>query len=255
MNADKPLILITNDDGIGCPGITALIEAVAPLGEIVVVAPVGPRSAQSNAITTTVPLRAEIVSSEDGVTIWKCSGTPTDCVKIAIRKLLPRFPDIVLSGINHGRNTSISVIYSGTMGAALEGCVDDIPSIGFSHCSYDKSYDMSLSKNIVYKVTSHVLTEGLPRYTCLNVNIPESEEIKGIRITRQANGSWEEKFEHRKDPIGQDYYWLAGDLVEHEPSAEDTDEWAVNNGYVSICPVRLDMTDYKYMKHLEDWKF
>jgi 5'-nucleotidase len=172
---------------------------------------------------------------------------------MGIRKIADRWPDILLSGINHGRNTSISVIYSGTMGAALEGCVDDIPSIGISHCDFRPDADFTAAGKIAYEVTAKVLKEGLPRYTCLNVNVPETQDIKGIRISRQAAGHWEEVLDQRQDPTGRNYYWLGGEFVDHEPDAEDTDEWAVQNGYVSITPVQLDMTNYKYMEHLKDW--
>lgn len=249
----RPLILITNDDGIYAPGLKALVAAVKPLGDVLVVAPDGPRSAQSNALTVTVPLRSKKLSEEPGVAIWQCNGTPTDCVKMGIRKIADRWPDILLSGINHGRNTSISVIYSGTMGAALEGCVDDIPSIGISHCDFRPDADFTAAGKIAYEVTAKVLKEGLPRYTCLNVNVPETQDIKGIRISRQAAGHWEEVLDQRQDPTGRNYYWLGGEFVDHEPDAEDTDEWAVQNGYVSITPVQLDMTNYKYMEYLKDW--
>ena len=249
----RPLILITNDDGIYAPGLKALVAAVKPLGDVLVVAPDGPRSAQSNALTVTVPLRSKKLREEPGVAIWQCNGTPTDCVKMGIRKIADRWPDILLSGINHGRNTSISVIYSGTMGAALEGCVDDIPSIGISHCDFRPDADFTAAGTIAYEVTAKVLKEGLPRYTCLNVNVPETQDIKGIRISRQAAGHWEEVLDQRQDPTGRNYYWLGGEFVDHEPDAEDTDEWAVQNGYVSITPVQLDMTNYKYMEHLKDW--
>ena len=249
----RPLILITNDDGIYAPGLKALVAAVKPLGDVLVVAPDGPRSAQSNELKVTVPLRSKKLSEEPGVAIWQCNGTPTDCVKMGIRKIADRWPDILLSGINHGRNTSISVIYSGTMGAALEGCVDDIPSIGISHCDFRPDADFTAAGKIAYEVTAKVLKEGLPRYTCLNVNVPETQDIKGIRISRQAAGHWEEVLDQRQDPTGRNYYWLGGEFVDHEPDAEDTDEWAVQNGYVSITPVQLDMTNYKYMEHLKDW--
>ncbi|MBO6005855.1 MAG: 5'/3'-nucleotidase SurE, partial [Paludibacteraceae bacterium] len=226
----RPLILITNDDGIYAPGLKALIAAVKTLGDVLVVAPDGPRSAQSNALTVTVPLRSKKLSEEPGVAIWQCNGTPTDCVKMGIRKIADRWPDILLSGINHGRNTSISVIYSGTMGAALEGCVDDIPSIGISHCDFRPDADFTAAGKIAYEVTAKVLKEGLPRYTCLNVNVPETQDIKGIRISRQAAGHWEEVLDQRQDPTGRNYYWLGGEFVDHEPDAEDTDEWAVQNG-------------------------
>lgn len=248
----KKLILITNDDGINAPGIKALYNAVKDLGDVLVIAPDGPRSAQSNAITVTSPIKITRISQNDNITVWTCSGTPTDCVKIGIRKIAPRRPDVVISGINHGRNTSISVIYSGTMGAALEACVDDIPALGFSHYREDHTADLAQAARIAHDFTAKVLAKGLPRYTCLNVNIPDTHDIKGTRICRQAMGSWDETFEPT-DNDNSSSFMLGGVYVGHETEAEDTDEYALTHGYVSVVPVTLDMTAYNFLNDLKSY--
>lgn len=251
----RPLIVITNDDGIGAPGIMALQEALMELGDILVVSPDGPRSAQSNAITSVVPLRLHKVKEEEGLAVYKCSGTPTDCVKMALNLIADRRPSMVVSGINHGVNTSISVIYSGTMGAALEGCVDNVASFGISIDDYSRDADMTHAAEYARKVAEWVLKNGLPRYTCLNVNVPKGKP-KGVKWCRQAQGSWKEEFERRVDPYGHNYYWLGGEFVNHEPGAPGTDQEAVESGMVSIVPVRLDMTDFGFLEKMEkEFKF
>lgn len=250
-NTSKPLILITNDDGGTAKGIRTLIECLRPLGDIFVVAPDGPRSAQSSALTVTKPLRAKKVVEEDGITEYLCNGTPADCIKLALRELCPKKPDIIVSGINHGMNTSISIIYSGTMGAAIEGCVSGIPSIGFSLNTFDPNADFTTAIKYAYKITKETLAKGLHRYVCLNVNIPDKEAIKGIKICRQSEGYWNEEFIKREDPLGRNYYWLSGVFYNAEEHSEDTDEWALRNDYISIVPVKVDMTAYEYMDELK----
>ncbi|MDR3705036.1 MAG: 5'/3'-nucleotidase SurE [Paludibacteraceae bacterium] len=253
-NKQKPLILVTNDDGVTARGIRSLVESVRPLGEVLVVAPDAPRSAQASALTVTNPLRVKKIEEEDGLTIYQCNGTPADCVKLAINQLAPRRPDIVVSGINHGTNSSISIIYSGTMGAAIEGCVAGIPSVGFSLCSYDPRADFDSAIQYAYTITQKVLAEGLPKTVCLNVNIPEKHHhIQGIKICRQSEGYWSEEFLKRQDPSGKNYYWLSGEFINAEQMSDDTDEWALEHGYVSIVPVKVDMTAYEFIDDLNKW--
>jgi len=252
----RPLILVTNDDGVNAKGIQSLIECLLPLGDIFVVAPDGPRSAQSSALTVTTPLRVKKTDEEDGLTMYVCNGTPADCVKLALNQLCPRKPNIIVSGINHGMNSSISIIYSGTMGAAMEGCVNGIPSIGFSLCSYDPRADFTKAMEYAYKITKKTLETGLPRTLCLNVNIPDTHHIiKGIKVCRQSEGYWSEEFIRREDPSGKHYYWLTGEFINAEKQNDDTDEWALENGFVSIVPVKIDMTAYEFMDDLKKWKY
>lgn len=255
MEKQRPLILITNDDGVASKGLRALIDSVLPLGDVLVVAPDGPRSAQSNAMTVTIPIRIKKLEESAHCTIYQCTGTPTDCVKIAIDQLAPRKPNVVVSGINHGANTSVSIIYSGTMGAAMDACVSGIPAIGFSLCSFDPKASFCNAMRYANRITNEILQHKLPRYICLNVNIPDVEDVKGIKICRQAAGYWNEEFINRKDPSGRNYYWLAGNYVNAEKAEKDTDEWAIENGFVSIVPVKVDMTAYEYMDELKTWNY
>jgi 5'-nucleotidase len=256
-NKNIPLILVTNDDGLDAKGIRALIEAVKPLGKVVVVAPADPQSGMSHAITVKVPLRITRISDEEGLTVYKCYGTPVDCVKMALNSLLPRKPDLLVSGINHGSNASTSVFYSGTMAAALEGCINEITSIGFSLLNLDHDADFTVARDYVRLITEKVLREGLPKSICLNVNIPDvsAEEIAGIKICRQNKGYWQEEFDKRTDPMGKHYYWLTGFFHNSEPDATDTDEWALGKQYVAIVPLHTDLTCYESMKTLNNWNF
>ena len=249
----KPLILITNDDGILSKGISELIDMACTLGNVVVMAPDGPRSAQSNALTMAVPVYYQLERKEPGLEIYKCSGTPTDCVKLALNNVLDRKPDLLFSGINHGSNSGINVIYSGTMGAVFEGCVNEIPSVGFSICDHAKDADFSKAKVYFEQIARKVMMEGLPAGVCLNVNAPMGE-IKGVRLSQQTKGYWTEEFENRTSPHGQDYYWLTGYFLNQEPDNEQTDEWALSQGYVSIVPTRVDMTDYDAIKQLKSYE-
>lgn len=249
----KPLILITNDDGILSKGISELIDMACTLGNVVVMAPDGPRSAQSNALTMAVPVYYQLERKEPGLEIYKCSGTPTDCVKLALNNVLDRKPDLIFSGINHGSNSGINVIYSGTMGAVFEGCVNEIPSVGFSICDHAKDADFSKAKVYFEQIARKVMIEGLPAGVCLNVNAPMGD-IKGVRLSQQTKGYWTEEFENRTSPHGQDYYWLTGYFLNQEPDNEQTDEWALSQGYVSIVPTRVDMTDYEAIKLLKSYE-
>jgi 5'-nucleotidase len=255
----KPVILITNDDGYRSKGLKALIEAAQPFGHIVVVAPSEGQSGMAHAITVKVPLRMEKVEEKEDFEMYVCSGTPVDCVKLANNQLFKtNRPDLLLSGINHGANSSSSIVYSGTMAAAIEGCLYEIPSIGFSLLDFSKNADFSSATTFVRKIVSNVLQDGIKPGICLNVNIPKllANEIKGIRICRQNKGVWREEFDKRLDPNNREYYWLTGEFYNLEPHAEDTDEWALHHGYVSIVPVQVDLTDYKSMELLKklDWK-
>lgn len=249
---NKPLILITNDDGIDAKGIAELVNIARPFGDIVVVAPDGPRSAQSNALTVVVPIHYKETHKEDGLTMYKCSGTPTDCIKLSLnhKNILPRRPDLILSGINHGSNAAINVIYSGTMGATLEGCVNNIPSIGFSLCSHHSDADFSPTHERFSQIIKQVMDNGLPTGVCLNVNAPKGE-IKGIKICQQAKGYWAEEFDARQNPHGHDYFWLTGHFINLEKENENTDEYALAHGYISVVPTRVDLTDYDAIKSLE----
>lgn len=252
---NRPLILATNDDGIDARGIHSLIEAIAPLGDVVVVAPDGPRSAQSSAITVNTPLRIWKHYEKDGLVMYRCNGTPTDCVKIGLYKVLDRRPDVVVAGINHGSNTSISSIYSGTMGAVIEGCIEGVPSIGFSLCDYDPRADFTEAVRYAAIITQKVLDEGLPKDICLNVNVPPVEHVKGLKVCRQCYGRWKERFVVREDPAGNNYYWLTGDFFDLEMDAEDTDEAVMRNSYVSVVPCRVDLTDYDSINKLKSWNY
>jgi 5'-nucleotidase len=252
MKKNKPTILITNDDGITAPGIRCLVEAVKDLGNIVVVAPDKPQSGMGHAITIGQPLRLNQVQVIEGVECWQTSGTPADCVKLAVDKVLHRKPDLCLSGINHGANHSINVIYSGTMSAAMEAAIESIPSVGFSLLDYSFEADFSEAKKYVNQIATWVLENNKEKRLLLNVNIPKKSDkkIKGIKICRQADAKYKEDFNERKDPHGKNYYWLTGEFVNND-KAKDTDAWALNNNYVSVVPVQFDFTNYTIKKQLE----
>ncbi|MFD2552673.1 5'/3'-nucleotidase SurE [Bizionia sediminis] len=253
----RPLILVTNDDGIAAPGVRALIEAVKDLGDIVVVAPDSPQSAMGHAITINSTLHLEQVTIDDSGRIeYSCSGTPADCVKLAVNEILDRRPDLCVSGINHGSNSSINVIYSGTMSAALEAGIEGIPAIGFSLLDYNYNADFTAAKKIAKRITQEVLNNTLPNDMVLNVNIPNIKEadIKGIKICRQAKANWQEEFDKRQTPQGKDYYWLTGKFVNLDKGT-DTDEWALANGFVSVVPVQFDLTAHHYVQQLNTWNF
>lgn len=248
----RPLILVTNDDGIYAPGIAALVEVAKQFGDVVVVAPDKPQSGMGHAITINSTLRVDKVPAYDGVLAYSCSGTPVDCVKMAVNKLLPRQPDLCLSGINHGANHSINIIYSGTMSAAMEGAIEGIPSIGFSLLDHAIGADFSAAKVVVTELIRGVLQQGMPVGVCLNVNIPKLhlDELKGIRVCRQGIATWIEDLDERTDPSGRHYYWLTGKFENQEPTADDTDVWALHNGYVSVVPAQFDLTAYRAIEPL-----
>lgn len=258
MSKEKPLILVTNDDGITAPGIRALVEVMKQLGDVVVVAPDSPQSGMGHAITISNTLFCDPVKLKENFKHkeYSCSGTPADCVKIATQEILHRKPDICVSGINHGSNSSINVIYSGTMSAAVEAGVEGIPAIGFSLLDYSLTADFEPTKRYVKAITKNVLKHGLPKGIVLNVNLPKlkASQIKGIKICRQANARWEEEFDKRTNPQGRDYFWLTGKFV-NEDEGEDSDEAALAQGYVSVVPVQFDLTAHHFLKDLKNWEF
>ena len=252
---EEKLILVTNDDGLYAAGLRTLLEVIEEFGKVVLISTMESMSGMSQALTVKTPLRVKLLEENEKHRIYACNGTPTDSIKLAVNQLLERTPDWVVSGINHGANASVSVLYSGTMAAALEGCLYGIDSVGFSLNDFSPTADFSVCKKYIRIVMKHLANHPLPKGICLNVNIPsvQKEEIKGMKICRQAKGNWKEEFEKRKDPMGKTYYWLTGLFQNHEPDAIDTDEWALTNKYVSIVPVSVDMTAHEYISDLKKW--
>ncbi|MFC3562209.1 5'/3'-nucleotidase SurE [Pedobacter jamesrossensis] len=251
----KPNILVVNDDGITATGIKNLMEVMQEIGNVVVVAPDSPQSGMGHAITIGKPIRFDNVDLYPGIEMYKCSGTPVDCVKIAVNKIFKgKKPDLCVSGINHGLNNSINVLYSGTMSAAVEGAIEKIPSIGFSMDDFAADADFSHTKKFIKNIAEQVLANGLPEGTLLNVNFPKGDKLKGIKICRQANAKWMEEFDERKDPYNRPYYWLTG-VFENFDNGEDTDVWALEHGYVSIVPVQFDLTAHHAIQTLNSWNF
>ena len=254
---ERPLILVTNDDGINAPGIRTLISIMKDIGDIVVVAPDSPQSGMGHAITINSTLHSSKITPKDSEIIeYSCSGTPADCVKLAINELMPRKPDLCVSGINHGSNSSINVIYSGTMSAAIEAGIEGVPAIGFSLLNYSWNADFNQSKDFIRRIVINALNNKIPKGVVLNVNIPsiKKSDIKGVKICRQAMAYWVEEFDKRKNPLGQEYYWLTGKFV-NKDQGEDTDEWALNNNYISIVPVEFDLTAHHAIQGLNEWDF
>jgi 5'-nucleotidase len=253
----KPVILVTNDDGINAPGIRALVEAVRSLGQVIVVAPDSPQSGMGHAITIGEPLRLDKVDVFEGIDSWQCSGTPADCVKLARDKILHAKPDICVSGINHGANHSINVIYSGTMSAAMEAAIEGVPSIGFSLLDYKFDADFTIARKVAHDLAGRVLAKPMPPHLLLNVNIPAvaAAAFKGIKICRQAHAKWAEEFERRTDPRGRDYYWMTGKFINMD-KGPGTDVSALHEGYASVVPIKIDFTDEQMKGWLEqEWRF
>ena len=252
----KPLILVVNDDGIDAPGIRKLISIMNEFGDVVVVAPDSPQSGKGHAITLESIIKCNKINIDDGPQEeYSCSGTPVDCVKLALNKLLKRKPDLCVSGINHGSNSSINVIYSGTMSAAVEAAIGGVPSIGFSLLDYSLDADFTESEKFIKKITKSVLDNGLPSGISLNVNIPKSvkgKEINGIKICRQAKANWIEEFDERQDPKNNTYYWLTGKFVNLD-KGDDTDERALENHYISVVPIQFDLTDYQAISKINNF--
>ena len=246
-------ILITTDDGIAAPGIKALTEVMHELGEIYIIAPDSAQSGMGHAITINSTLELKHIPGFLGTeNAYSCTGTPVDCVKMGVHEVMKTRPNLCVSGINHGSNSSINVIYSGTMSAAVEGGIEGIPSIGFSLCNYSWDANFENIKPFIKKIALEVLEKGLPEGVILNVNFPKTDNIKGIKICRQAKAAWEEEFDKRTNPMGKEYYWLTGKFVNHD-NGEDTDEWALANDYISIVPVHFDLTAYHAIQQLNSW--
>lgn len=251
----RPVILITNDDGITAPGIRNLVDAVKDLAQVIVVAPDSPQSGMGHAITIGEPLRLHKTDIFEGIASWECSGTPADCVKLARDKILHRKPDLCLSGINHGANHSINIIYSGTMSAAMEAAIEGIPSAGFSLLDFSYEADFSIAAKVVRNIAMQMLHTPMHRHTLLNVNIPKAygTDFKGIKVCRQAYAKWQEEFDHRVDPRGKDYYWMTGKFINMD-KGDDTDVQALQDGYASVVPIKFDFTDVALKLSLEkDW--
>jgi 5'-nucleotidase len=253
----RPLILVSNDDGITSKGILTLVTVMKEIGDVIVVAPDSPQSGMGHAITVGNTLRLEENYIFEGVKAWECSGTPADCVKMARHFVLKdlREPDVIVSGVNHGSNTSISILYSGTMSAAIEGAIEGTPAIGFSLADFSHKADFSHAEEYIKKITLQVLSKGLPKGVALNVNFPakRTEPLKGIRICRQANAKWVEDFDQRFDPNGRRYFWMRGNFVNFD-KGEDNDEWAIANNYVSVVPCQFDLTAHSAIPVInEDW--
>lgn len=251
-NPTKPLILITNDDGYRAKGIKTLTAYLKEIADIIVFAPAQPQSGMSSAITSINPLRYFLYKEEDNVTTYICNGTPVDCVKLAMN-VLDKKPDMIFSGINHGSNAAISVLYSGTMGAAIEGCIYGIPSVGMSLCDFDPEADFSQSGVIATKIAQNIWKENLPKGICLNVNVPK-DEVKGIQIASQTKGKWTNEFYASKDAMQNDIFWMSGSFDNWEKENENSDEWALANGYASVVPVKVDMTHYEIIDQLKHWE-
>ena len=247
----KPLILISNDDGYQAKGLNDLINMVRHLGDLLVVAPEDARSGASMSITSSTPVRLRLIRQEEGLKVYACSGTPCDCVKIAFEALLTRRPELILAGINHGDNAAVNTHYSGTMAVALEGAMKGVPSIALSSCKLAADSDFSALSPYVEAITSKVLTSGLNPFTCLNVNFPALDSFKGIKICRMGRGEWVNEWEERTDPRQRTYYWLTGSYSSFDADDPRTDTWALRNGYVSVTPTSLDLTDYSALDMLE----
>ena len=249
MQSNRPFILIVNDDGVFAPGLKFLSTTLKQIADILVIAPEKEQSGKSHAISVDQKIKLKKLKVSDGYAEYSCSGTPADCVKIAMHELVQKKPDLCVSGINHGANFSISTLYSGTVHAAIEGTIQGIPSIAISHQNYSKDIDFSHFKKFIINIANYILNTGLKNGVTLNINIPDAPflEIKGIKLCNQGNGNWEEEYEKKE----QDYYWLTGNFVSFDQS-KNSDIWAINNNYITIVPIKLDMTDYNCLKDLKD---
>lgn len=255
MSDTKPLILVTNDDGISAKGIASLIEVAKEFGTVVVVAPDKPQSGMGHAITVNGILRLNEYRGYENVEAYACSGTPVDCVKLGIYEVLQKSPQLVLSGINHGENTSTNVLYSGTMSAAVEGAMENIPSIGFSLADFDANADFSTAQHVARKVINEALQNSFPEHVCLNVNVPKVKisDLKGIKVCKQAFAFWEDRFDKRLDQFGRPYYWLTGNFAMQD-NDEESDLFAMERGFASVVPTQFDMTAFSTMNQLKNWK-
>ena len=247
---NRPLILISNDDGYQAKGINCLADALKEMADIVVCAPESARSGFSCAFSAAIPLRLTLRHKQQGMEVWSCNGTPVDCVKMALHELLCRRPDMVIGGINHGDNASVNSHYSGTMGVTLEGCMKYIPSVAFSLCDHDEDADFGPLLPYVKWMTRRVLREGLPTGVCLNINFPKAKRFQGVKVCRMAKGTWGNEVTRCHHPRGYDYYWMVGSYTNDEPEATDTDNWALTHGYVAITPTRIDVTAHEAIEQL-----
>ena len=266
---ERPLILISNDDGYQAKGLRSLIDMVRHLGDIIVCAPDGPRSGYACAFSATTPLMLTLREKSEGIEIWSCNGTPVDCVKMALHEIVPRRPDIVIGGINHGDNASVNTHYSGTMGVVMEGCMKHIPSVAYSLCDYRADADFEPMRPYVERFTAQILEEGLPKGVCLNINFPvievsgagitnplEQQEVRdyqGVKVCRMGFGSWQNEVTKCHHPRGYDYWWMVGHYHDDEPEATDTDRWALDHGYIAITPTRMDVTAYEAFESLQQF--
>ena len=253
---ERPLILISNDDGYQAKGIRQLTDMVRDLGDVVVCAPDAARSGYSCAFSATTPLSLTKRHQAAGLQVWSSNGTPVDCVKLALARVVDRQPAIVLGGINHGDNGSVNAHYSGTMGVVIEGCMKYLPSVAFSLCDHRSDADFEPCRQLIRDITRRVLDAGLPPGVCLNVNFPllcAGEQFRGVRICRMAKGRWVNEITTCRHPRGYDYHWMVGSYVNDEPEADDTDNWALTHGYVAITPTRIDVTAYEAMEQLKLW--
>ena len=253
MENKRPLLLISNDDGYDAKGIRVLVEMLSDMGDIIVCAPESARSGYSCAFSATEPLRLCLREQHESLEIWSCNGTPVDCVKMALAEIVPRKPDMVIGGINHGDNASVNVHYSGTMGVTLEGCMKYISSVAFSLCDHRTDADFSPLRPLVREITKRILREPLPEGVCLNVNFPLVDHYQGVRVCRMAKGTWGGEVEKRHHPRGYDYWWMVGYYTNDEPDAEDTDNWALTHGYVAITPTQIDVTAYEAINLVKSW--
>ena len=248
----RPYLLLSNDDGVQAPGLNFLIETLRPYADMLVMAPDSARSGFGCSITAAHPLTYRVLRREEGLTVCSCSGTPVDCVKMALNLFPERKPDLVVGGINHGDNSSVNAHYSGTMGVAIEGALQGYPSVAFSLCDHRPEADVTPLRPYLVDVMFKALAVGLPPFTCLNINFPLAPRFKGVKVCRMARSRWQKEVEHRRHPWGADYYWLVGESVELEPEATDTDRWALANGYVAVTPTQLDVTAHELMEVLQD---
>jgi len=249
---DRPLILISNDDGFEAKGIRFLTDIARQYGDVVVVAPEGGRSGTALSVTFQQVLTARQLTDEPGLKIYACSGTPGDCVKLALDRFCPRKPDLVLAGINHGDNSAVNVHYSGTMGVVIEGCLKKIPSIGFSHCSHDSDTDFEPMVPYIRRVIDFVMVNGLPAGICLNVNAPVNLPYKGLKVCRMGQGQWTKELEGRMSPRGSQYYWLVGEFVSSDDPKVESDWNELQRGFVTVTPTKVDITAYEVMDKLRE---
>ncbi|MDR1880565.1 MAG: 5'/3'-nucleotidase SurE [Tannerellaceae bacterium] len=247
---EKPLILITNDDGVNAKGLTCLTECLRDLGDLVVFAPDRPQSGMSSSLTSLTPIKYRLLKEEQGLKVYSCTGTPVDCVKLAMYDLLDRKPDLLVSGINHGSNMAICVHYSGTMGAAIEGCILGVPAMGVSLTTHSSTADFSECCRIGRRLARRLLREGLPAGTYLNLNVPNIPQVKGVKVCRQADGRFVNEYMRSENALGEPVFWLTGSFEEGKPVRPDDDMLALNSGYASLVPCKIDVTDYEYMERL-----